>query len=107
MAVERLSGMMTFDQFTSTLNEPQLPAADLHPVLQALWHDAKGDWEAAHNIAQSREGTAAYDRLHAYLHRKEGDRFNAGYWYRRAGAPFFNGSLDEEWKGLVDTYLGV
>jgi hypothetical protein len=69
--------------------------------LQALWHDANGHWELAHNIAQSREGTPAFDRLHAYLHRKEGDDGNAGYWYRRAHAAVFAGSLQDEWKQLV------
>ena len=32
-----------------------------------------------------RAPTAAW--VHAYLHRKEGDLSNAGYWYRRAGKP--------------------
>ena len=91
---------MTLDQFTTSLTEPQ-PPVGLHPVLLALWHDAKGEWEQAHNIAQSREGEPAYDRLHAYLHRKEGDRFNANYWYRRAGTSLFSGSLDDEWAALV------
>lgn len=95
---------MTTDDFIATLTHSE-PPAGLHPALQALWYDAKGDWEAAHEIAQSREGTPAYDRLHAYLHRKEGDRFNAGYWYRRAGAPFFDGSLEEEWTQLMQGQL--
>lgn len=97
---------MTLDQFKTTLTQPQ-PPSGLHPILQGLWYDAKGDWEQAHNVAQSREGTPAYDRLHAYLHRKEGDRFNAGYWYRRAGTTFFTGSLEEEWQVLVQQELGV
>ena len=95
---------MTFDQFTATLSQAQ-PPADLHPVVQGLWYDANANWEQAHNIAQSREGEQTYDRLHAYLHRKEGDRFNANYWYRRAKAPFFEGSLDDEWRTLVKQYL--
>ncbi|GAB3507001.1 hypothetical protein GCM10027341_40960 [Spirosoma knui] len=95
---------MTLQEFTATLNQIQ-PPADVHPVVQALWHDAKGDWEQAHEIAQSREGDQPYDRLHAYLHRKEGDRFNANYWYRRAGATFFNGSLEAEWSELVQQNL--
>ncbi|UFH54038.1 hypothetical protein [Spirosoma sp. KNUC1025] len=95
---------MTLDQFTATLSQTN-PPADLHPILQGLWYDANGHWEQAHNIAQSREGTQLYDRLHAYLHRKEGDRFNANYWYRRAGATFFNGSLEDEWKELVQQNL--
>ncbi|UHG92217.1 hypothetical protein [Spirosoma oryzicola] len=96
---------MTFDQFTATLDQPQ-PPTDLPPLVQALWYDANGDWEQAHEIAQAREGEKAYDRLHAYLHRKEGDRFNAGYWYRRAGASFFDGTLEDEWAVLVKQLLG-
>ncbi|QMW04426.1 hypothetical protein [Spirosoma foliorum] len=95
---------MTLEQFTLSLSQQQ-PPTDLHPILQGLWYDAKDDWEAAHNIAQSREGTQVYDRLHAYLHRKEGDRYNANYWYRRAGASFFDGSLKDEWKVLVQQML--
>ena len=95
---------MTFDEFTAELTGPQPPAGG-HPVLQALWYDANDQWEQAHEIAQSREGDQPYDQLHAYLHRKEGDRFNAGYWYRRAGVPVFSGSLDEEWRTLVRQYL--
>ncbi len=97
---------MTLDQFTATLTQPQ-PPSGLPPILQGLWYDARGDWEQAHTVAQSREGTPAYDRLHAYLHRKEGDRFNAGYWYRRAGATFFAGALEEEWKALAQQELGA
>ena len=91
---------MTFDQFTVTLTQLQ-PPAGIHPVLLALWHDANGHWEQAHDIAQSCEGETPYDRLHAYLHRKEGDRFNASYWYRRAGTSFFEGTLADEWDALV------
>lgn len=95
---------MTTAEFTASLAQPT-PPAGLHPVLAALWHDAHGDWEAAHTIAQSREGTPAYDRLHAYLHRKEGDQLNAGYWYRRAKVPVFTGTLDEEWQALLEEYV--
>ena len=95
---------MTRNDFTASLSTNQ-PPFGLHPVAEALWYDAKGDWEHAHEIAQSREGTRDYDRLHAYLHRKEGDQWNAGYWYRRAGAPVFTGTLEEEWKELVESFL--
>jgi hypothetical protein len=84
---------MTLDQFEASLSQSQ-PPAGLHPVVQGLWYDAKDDWEQAHNIAQSREGEQPYDRLHAYLHRKEGDKFNANYWYRRAKATFST----DHWK---------
>jgi len=95
-----LTSKMTYDQFNDSLSQ-EAPPKQLSVLLQALWYDAKGDWESAHNIAQSSEGTPAYDHLHAYLHRVEGDTWNAGYWYRRAGVEVFNGTLKEEWKALV------
>ncbi len=95
---------MNFEAFSATLSEDQ-PSSNLPILLKALWFDAKGDWDAAHNIAQSSEGTPAYDQIHAYLHRVEGDTWNAGYWYRRAGVPVFEGALKEEWKSLVIKHL--
>lgn len=95
---------MTADEFNKSITHPQ-PPAGIHPVLQALWYDANQQWEQAHEIAQSCEGQQPYDSLHAYLHRKEGDRFNANYWYRRAGTPFFAGTLADEWAALVRDQL--
>ncbi|QRR01650.1 hypothetical protein [Dyadobacter sandarakinus] len=95
---------MTYEEFTETL-PASTPPGHIPELLKALWYDAKGDWEAAHNIAQSKEGTRPYDRLHAYLHRVEGDTWNAGYWYRRAGSEVFTGTLKEEWEYLVKNLL--
>lgn len=95
---------MTYDQFKSSLAQTE-PPKGISVILQALWYDANKNWEAAHDIAQSQEGTKVYDRLHAYLHRVEGDIWNAGYWYRRAGADVFKGSLNEEWEFLVESLL--
>lgn len=78
--------------------------ANLPPLLYALWHEAHGDWERAHSITQSVE-TADAAWMHAYLHRKEGDSFNAGYWYRRAGRSAFTGSLHAEWTALATHLL--
>jgi hypothetical protein len=73
-------------------------------ALQALWWDARGDWERAHKVcqqAQSRDG----DWVHAYLHRKEGDEGNAGYWYARAGRkmPSADLTLEAEWAEIAAT----
>jgi hypothetical protein len=95
---------MTLQDFTASLIEPQ-PPTQCTPLAQALWYDAKGKWDKAHDIAQSREGTRDYDRLHAYLHRKEGDQWNAGYWYRRARAEMPTYSLEREWEELVKEWL--
>ena len=74
-------------------------------ALLALWWDAKGDWERAHEIAQDVSG-ADGAWVHAYLHRKEGDLANASYWYRRAGRDVAEGDLRVEWEGIVGEMLG-
>jgi hypothetical protein len=82
------------------------PPAGLSLALQALWHDARGDWDAAHACAQDQDD-AAGAWVHAYLHRREGDIGNAGYWYRRAGKPAASGPLDAEWEALARALLGA
>ena len=94
---------MNFSAFTASLDQPE-PPAGLSLALQGLWWDAKGDWERAHDCAQQRED-AAGNRLHAYLHRKEGDIGNAGYWYRRAGVSPVTGTLEAEWEALARGWL--
>lgn len=68
--------------------------------LQALWWDAKGNWNASHDIAQELH-TPMGSWIHAYLHRKEGDDWNAGYWYRRAGRTFPEITVDTEFLELI------
>lgn len=73
-------------------------------ALLALWWDGQGDWEQAHEVAQEIEDNdGAW--VHAYLHRKQGDASNAGYWYRRAGQPVATGSLEAEWEQMVAAIL--
>ena len=80
------------------------PLEGLGPALQALWWDAKGDWDRAHALAQADEGGAG-DWVHAYLHRKEGDPGNADYWYRRAGKPASRTPFAEEWAAIAAELL--
>lgn len=94
---------MDFDDFTATLGLAAPPAA-LTASLRALWLDKQGDFTGAHAIAQGID-TDDGARVHAYLHRKEGDLPNAQYWYRRARCPAQRGSLDEEWEALVRRFL--
>ena len=94
---------MTFDQFKSSLKN-DLPPESISPLLTALWHDGKGDWEASHDIAQDVH-TDDGSWVHAYLHRKEGDDWNANYWYRRAGRKMPNYSLEKEWEEMVRYFL--
>ena len=91
---------MQFDDFVASLKHDACPD-HLEPCLQALWHDARGDWDAAHEIVQTIDSTTAA-RVHAYLHRKEGDQWNSRYWHRRAGSKFPDGvTLETEWELLA------
>ncbi|WP_370690548.1 hypothetical protein [Algoriphagus sp.] len=76
------------------------------PELLALWYDGKGDWKSAHDQVDHLSGKSAA-RVHAYLHRKEGDLWNADYWYSKAGEKRPILSLEEEWRDLVEKFLRV
>jgi hypothetical protein len=94
---------MNFEEFKKSLNEDS-PPENSNEYLKALWYDAKSDWHTAHKIVQSlNDQPAAW--IHAYLHRKEGDMPNAGYWYNRADKEFSTLSLEEEWKFIVKNLL--
>lgn len=90
--------------FKKSLSVSTPPVAVARP-LQALWHAAKSDWDAAHKLVQQDEGEPRHDWVHAYLHRVEGDLSNAGYWYRRAGKPVAVGALQAEWDAIATTLL--
>jgi hypothetical protein len=93
---------VTLDEFKATLADARPP--DVSPALIALWHDARGDWEKAHNVAQDVDDESG-SWVHAYLHRKEGDLGNADYWYRRAGRQSKRISLQTEWREITGTLL--
>jgi hypothetical protein len=90
---------MTEAEFQASLQRPA-PPQGLPPPLAALWHESRGDWDAAHRLVED-GATADACHVHAYLHRREGDTGNAGYWYRRAVRPVATGSLDAERQALV------
>ena len=80
------------------------PPAGVSEALQALWYDAQDYWDVAHRILQG-ESDQTQDWVHAYLHRKEGDLSNAGYWYRRAGKSMPDQSLEAEWEAIAAALL--
>jgi hypothetical protein len=94
---------MTLDDYLASTRKANAPAGLTAPLL-ALWHDKRGDWHAAHGVAQDIDD-ATGSWIHAYLHRKEGDLGNAAYWYRRAARPPASGSLDDEWSEIVTALL--
>ena len=91
---------MTYDEFILTIENDEAPPASLPPYMRALWWDAKGDWNKAHLLIDSLDDKNSC-HVHAYLHRKEGDTGNAGYWYARANAQKPSVSPDEEWKNIT------
>ena len=96
---------MHYQEFLDSLEQHSCPGG-LEPCLRALWYEAKGEWDAAHQIVQQVDDVMAA-RIHAYLHRKEGDDWNARYWHRRAGSAFpENMSLEDERDALLREIVG-
>ena len=90
---------MTVAEFRASVGAAEPPQGLSAPV-QALWWDAKGEWARAHELVDELE-TLDGMAVHAYLHRKEGQGWNAEYWYRRAGRKYHRPDLDDEWQALV------
>jgi len=95
--------MKSLSEFKASLKD-QKPDPTLSVQLLALWHDGKGNWHEAHKQVDHLNDTLS-SHVHAYLHRKEGDIWNADYWYRKAKQSRPEISLDEEWEKLVIQFL--
>eukprot|EP01037_Dinobryon_pediforme_P009397 gene9397-9477_t len=95
--------MKTLTEFKASLNSAE-PAAGLSVQLRSLWYDGKGNWQQAHaQVDHLTDRTSAW--VHAYLHRKEGDIWNADYWYNKARKTRPEISLEKEWEQLVVEFL--
>ncbi len=94
---------MDLKTFKNSANDEQ-PPSEISSVLEAMWHQLKGDWDTAHGIAQSQKNTSG-NWVHAYLHRAEGDNANAAYWYNRAGKPVCTSPLDDEWEEIAGALM--
>jgi hypothetical protein len=94
--------MTSIDSFKDSLKN-NTPDSSYTPMLTSLWYDAKGDWEKAHDQVDHL-GVKDAAWVHAYLHRKEGDLWNADYWYAKANKTRPNISLEEEWESLVEAF---
>lgn len=93
---------MNLTTFKQSLQETAPPDASVY--LQALWYDGKDNWKTAHDLVDKLEDKKAC-WVHAYLHRKEGDIWNADYWYNRAGRKRPSVSLTEEWEQLANAFI--
>ena len=100
-----LPSMKTLTEFKASLNSEQ-PYTGLSIQLKSLWYDGKGNWHMAHNQVDSQtDQLSAW--VHAYLHRKEGDIWNADYWYSKARQARPDVSLEAEWEALVIYFLDL
>nr|WP_084406943.1 hypothetical protein [Pedobacter panaciterrae] len=97
--------MIDLQNFKDSLTSGKLPE-NLPAYLKALWYDGKGDWKTAHDLIDHLSDKQSA-HVHAYLHRKEGDIWNADYWYNRAQQLRPKGTLEEEWENLVSLYLSL
>ena len=94
---------MDLKKFKESLSQNE-PPQNLSVYLKALWLDTKGEWGKAHVLIQDvTDKKAAW--IHAYLHRKEGDIFNADYWYHRADKKRPDISLEKEWEEIAEELL--
>jgi hypothetical protein len=94
---------MTPAEFKRSLSS-KTPPSGLSPALAALWWAGKDAWDKAHDIVMSGEA-ADCALVHAYLHRVEGDRDNARYWYRQARRAPATGELASEWTAIAASLL--
>src|SRR5438309_5281948 len=95
--------MKTLTEFKESLKLEQ-PVSGLSMQLKSLWYDGIGDWHRAHDqVDHLTDPGSAW--VHAYLHRKEGDIWNADYWYNKAQKTRPGLSLEEEWEQLVLQFL--
>jgi hypothetical protein len=74
------------------------------PMLRALWHGLRGDWNTAHELAQAQDD-AQGAWVHAWLHRIEGDLGNADYWYSRAHRPWRRDDTRDEGLEIAATLI--
>ncbi len=79
---------------TFTLNK------DYKVYIRAMELIKGDDWQGAHDIIENLHSPIA-SHIHAYLHRIEGDNWNADYWYRKAGRERPNISIEEEWISIM------
>jgi hypothetical protein len=93
---------MNYDEFIISLQDSHPP--EVSTYLEALWYDKKNNWGRSHAIVQEIHDPDG-SWIHGYLHRVEGDEWNARYWYSKANRKMSESSLEEEWESLVRHFL--
>jgi hypothetical protein len=94
---------MTIAEFKQSLQGSE-PPPGLNVFLEVLWYDGKKEWKKAHDLVDRMPGLSAA-RIHAYLHRVEGDIGNATYWYYKSRERMPPFHTEDEWDYLVNRFL--
>lgn len=94
---------MDFAAFQRSLSETTPPVGIDDPLL-SLWLQANDQWELAHDqVRDNSDQASAW--VHAFLHRVEGDMWNADYWYGRASKKRPSYPLEDEWQRIAQALL--
>ena len=94
---------LTRTTFDISLDQPA-PPTEWPVELAALWWLQSHNWQVAHNLIDQAPGQQAA-RVHALLHRMEGDLPNARYWYARAGVSLPELTIGQEIEQLLTDFL--
>ncbi len=65
-------------------------------LIEAIDRAASGNWDAAHKIVQAHEDDTTACRIHAVLHKIEGDASNSRYWYGQSGGHAYEDFADPQ-----------
>ena len=77
-------GFVPFQPYVSGMTKAESPISHDDPCLNAAIQVYFGDLDGAHDQLQSLEYLEEASYLHGIIHRREGDFFNANYWFNRA-----------------------
>lgn len=92
------------EAFEQSLENDAAPPEGLPLPVAALWWVKNRNWHKAHELIDSAPGQdEAW--VHAFLHRMEGDQWNANYWYTRAGRDAPETSVTKELEQLLAHFL--
>ncbi len=99
-----MKSIHSIQEFYKLVEHLEAPPTSWKEEEASLWYDAKGNWDKAHELVDSLN-TPSATWIHAYLHRKEGDQWNAEYWYRQARKPVPDKSLEAEFEEIITALL--
>lgn len=77
-------GLTPFRPYVIGMRREVMPIIFEDPLVGAAANIFINDLGMAHDLVQSLEGDPIADYLHGIIHRREGDFWNANYWFRMA-----------------------